>query len=237
MKGYFLTFTFLLSLLAKAQDEHPIEQWVRSKMQNAITTADMVQPHETAYQHWDHLMNIVYQELEKGMSPATFEALRKSQRAWPAFRDAEIETINSLYYRDFQGTMWYPVAAAKRKQVVRRRVLELLDMYEEISYQSLEGDLPPIIGEWVSQTDGSMIAIREDLTIISRGSDRDPGYFFYFITGSCDESNPSADKQYLHKTKPGSSGIVLCYEITQEREDLFKLTDSSGRVTSYQRKQ
>lgn len=63
----------------------------------------MVNYTNQAYSLWEEL-NIKYNNLMSGLSPADKQVLRNAQRQWVAFRDAEFEAIDALY-NGKDGTM------------------------------------------------------------------------------------------------------------------------------------
>jgi uncharacterized protein YecT (DUF1311 family) len=73
---------------------------------------------------WDKEMNAVYSKLMKRLDEKSREALRKSQRQWLIYRDNERAFIN-VYYSSFEGTMFVPMRANDRTELVKERVLML----------------------------------------------------------------------------------------------------------------
>ena len=55
----------------------------------------------------------------------------RSQKAWPAFRDEETNTICELIASK-QGTMWHVVALGDRLELVKDRALQLQDYLDDV---------------------------------------------------------------------------------------------------------
>jgi len=152
----------------RAQDFHPIEQKERAKLSEAVTTADMVEPQLAAYKQWDHLLNIVYQEIKAEVNPGYFSIIRNSQRAWITFRDARIQEINHFYYREMQGTMWYAPAAGERVKLVQDRVKELFNTYS-MNTELVEQELWGLKDKWRAEEgmeEGTSLDIRSEFTTV-----------------------------------------------------------------------
>jgi uncharacterized protein YecT (DUF1311 family) len=77
-----------------------------------------------AEKDWDTELNRVYKALQSHLKPAGQEALKQAEKAWIAQRDQEFELINAIHAQ-MDGTMWIPVMASKRADVVKERALAL----------------------------------------------------------------------------------------------------------------
>ena len=116
-----------LSLPAQGKDtRHPIERWVDENMEKPQyqSTAGMVQLADLAYQKWDRELNRVYGQVMARLRPGEQAALREAQRAWLKCRDAEFAFLEKVYGR-LEGTMYLPMHAFDRADVVAGRVKEL----------------------------------------------------------------------------------------------------------------
>ncbi len=209
-------FSILHGLSIVAQERHPIDQIAYNKLQEAFSNADMINAEKEAYDQWDHLLNIVYHEAEKEMKPATFSALRESQRAWLKYRDEELKVINQLYYAELQGTMWYAPAAAARKRLVRERVLALLDQLSLLTMQ-MEEETPGIKSKWISTAvddKTSMLEIREDFTMVWSDASADIYRVeFYSMSGECTSQKAPEDEKVITIIEPGNSSVKRCYKV------------------------
>lgn len=225
-----------LSFTLTAQDKHPIDQVAYDKLQDAFSNADMINAENTAYEHWDHLLNIVYKEAQNQMQPGTFIALRESQRAWLSYRDAEFKVIERLYYAELQGTMWYAPAAAARKRIVRQRVISLLDQLSLLTMQ-LEEETPGIMGKWISVTPDnktSILEVREDFTLVWSNQATDQYEVeFYRMSNECSELSARQGEKIISLITPGNPSASHCYhlEFTDRQLHLNSLDSSTPSLT------
>ena len=58
--------------------------------------------------------------------------LKEAQREWIVYRDKEYRLIDSHYLSQLQGTMWHPVAAGEKMEIVKERALKLKGYYEDL---------------------------------------------------------------------------------------------------------
>lgn len=77
-----------------------------------------------AARSYDRRMNAAYAALMRTLPLQAGRQLRQSQRAWIAYRDAEMQARAAIYATR-QGTMYVPMQAAAATRVVRDRALEL----------------------------------------------------------------------------------------------------------------
>ena len=144
-----LSLLLLLSHTPVAQTDepiHPIDQRMQTCLDDEETysTSEILECIGAAYDDWDLEMNRVYQELLLGVAALDddsehvhdgVEHLRASQRAWMQFRDAEVELLYNIYYRQLQfGTIGRMDAEFRRVDLIRQRTRELSD------YPSSGGD-------------------------------------------------------------------------------------------------
>ncbi|MBX3279957.1 MAG: DUF1311 domain-containing protein [Acidobacteria bacterium] len=124
-----LLFQEFATASAQKQTEHPIDRTLNACMEKNTSTAGMSECLSKAYEMWDKELNRVYGELARRLDPAARQSLRDAQRQWLLHRDAEFKLIADVY-SSFQGTMYIPMQADSRVQVVRKRTLELSDYLE-----------------------------------------------------------------------------------------------------------
>lgn len=104
--------------------EHEIDKANNACNEKAHTTAEMLECASLANDMWDKELNTVYQRVMKGLDSDTETALRKAQRRWLAFRDAEFIAISSARAND-DGTIWGPIRLQQRATIIKDRVLQL----------------------------------------------------------------------------------------------------------------
>lgn len=102
---------------------------------NATTQAEMNQCSHEAYQATDAELNTTYEKLMARLQkdPARAENLRKAQRAWIGFRDAECGFVSA----GTTGGSAQPLVTAQCLEQQTRRRVETLESY----MQCEEGDL------------------------------------------------------------------------------------------------
>ena len=98
----------------------------------------MIQCLEQSYNRWDEELNRVYQALRNRLNAEGKSVLKRSQRAWLVYRDAEFTTINMIY-GSLQGTMWSLVRVDSTVQIVKNRARELQTYLEDL----YEGEYAP----------------------------------------------------------------------------------------------
>ena len=120
---------FSLPLLAQ-NDDHPIDKFLDECMEKDMSTAGMVKCINEAYDKWDAELNRVYKLLIKNVDDKSAASLKSAQVEWIAFRDKEFKLIDDIYSK-LEGTMYIPMRAADRMEIVKKRVLEL-DAYRDL---------------------------------------------------------------------------------------------------------
>lgn len=116
----------LVTTATYAQDEksHPIDGSLGACIDKDPSTAGMVECLGKAYDMWDKELNRVYTDLARKLSPPARASLKTAQLEWIKYRDAEFKFLDSLY-SGLQGTMYIPMNADARMQIVKKRALEL----------------------------------------------------------------------------------------------------------------
>ena len=104
--------------------KQPIDKALEACLDKDSTTAGMVDCIGKAYDKWDKELNRVYAELMKRLTQDARAKLKEAQVQWLKFRDAEFQMQSGIYSR-LEGTMYIPMSADSRMQVVKNRALEL----------------------------------------------------------------------------------------------------------------
>lgn len=99
-----------------------------------ITTAEQCNCTIKAQESWDKELNKYYSTLKTKLSKEDFEILKNSQKQWISYRDKEFLFISKYFLEIKQGTMWYPIAQGKKKEIIKLRVAELKNYYEMLEY-------------------------------------------------------------------------------------------------------
>jgi uncharacterized protein YecT (DUF1311 family) len=130
MKKFILLFMVFTGIMI-AQDnkkQHPIDKWLDDCM--AIgenqSTQGTIGCIDKAYEKWDKELNKVYKELMAKLKPDDQKVLKEAQKEWIKHRDMEFKLLEKVYsYKE--GTMYLPMHADSRMEVVRSRVNKLQD--------------------------------------------------------------------------------------------------------------
>lgn len=115
-----------LSLVGYAQQpaKHAIDKTLETCLDRNPSTAGMVECIDKAYAGWDRELNRCYTDLMKKLGPEAGQKLKESQIQWLKFRDLEFGVLDSIYSR-LDGTMYIPMRADSRMEIVKKRALEL----------------------------------------------------------------------------------------------------------------
>ncbi|GAB2713963.1 lysozyme inhibitor LprI family protein [Halomonas garicola] len=104
---------------------HPIDvQFERDMDASGGVTLEMRNAQGRAYKGWDTELNMVYQELMESLASDEQAALKKAQRAWLTFREAETEFwwTESL---SGGGTLQPVIVADQSISLLKARVCQL----------------------------------------------------------------------------------------------------------------
>ena len=112
--------------LAQEKQDHPIDQALERCIDKDGSTAGQVNCIDKAYGSWDKELNRVYNELMGMLDGPGKQALKTAQLEWIKYRDLEFKLTDSVYDK-LQGTMFIPMRADHRMQIIRKRAIELQD--------------------------------------------------------------------------------------------------------------
>lgn len=121
-----LTFLLMMGIAHAREKQHVIDLTTDSCIEKNPSTAGMLECYTRAEKEWDDELNRIYKLLKSELKPDAQDALKEAQRAWITQRDKEFGLITAIHGQ-MEGTMWIPVMAAKRADVVKARTLELQD--------------------------------------------------------------------------------------------------------------
>ncbi|HOY67772.1 MAG TPA: DUF1311 domain-containing protein [Candidatus Ozemobacteraceae bacterium] len=105
---------------------HPIDRQVETLLAKDESTAGQNHAFEEGERLWDTELNRLYRELSARLDEVGRKRLREAQRAWLAFRDAEFVRLGDQFGRK-EGTMFGPMLAAARMELVKARAREMAD--------------------------------------------------------------------------------------------------------------
>src|SRR5690606_532662 len=126
-----LLITNLVILPVFSQEkEYPIDIEMNHCLQNIQSTAEQRNCINNAYKKWDKLLNEEYRMLLKKFTEEEKDLFILSQRNWINFRDKEFEFINTYYYNNKKGTLFFVMGDLKKMEIVKKRVLEIQEYSE-----------------------------------------------------------------------------------------------------------
>jgi len=129
-----LPYPSLNSAVSAAESEnekHEIDIFVDKAMDKDPSTAGMIKAMDEGEKLWDAELNKYYKLLSEKLDKESKAALKKAQLAWITFRDAEFAMIADIYSKQ-EGTMYRVIAVSLRMEVVKRRALDLKNLYQEL---------------------------------------------------------------------------------------------------------
>ncbi len=113
------------------KEKHEIDIFVDKAMDKDPSTAGMIKAMDEGEKLWDAELNKYYKLLSEKLDKESKAALKKAQLAWITFRDAEFAMIADVYSKQ-EGTMYRVIAVSLRMEVVKRRALDLKNLYQEL---------------------------------------------------------------------------------------------------------
>ena len=121
-----IVIVLLMSAIGDAQEtpKRPIDKALDACLDKDSTTAGMTNCIGNAYEKWDKELNRIYAELMKKLNPEGKANLKDAQLQWLKFRDSEFKLQDSVY-STLEGTMYIPMRASDRMEVVKKRAVEL----------------------------------------------------------------------------------------------------------------
>ena len=135
MKRLLLSLLMLPCLVsAKEPDgkDDPIDVAMAAAMEKESSTAGMVRAIGDAHEKWDKKLNVTYQLLKRKMGADEWKELVAAQKAWVAFRDAQLKSMDATFAQ-LQGTMWIPIRASMEKDLTKERAQFLEAVLHNIS--------------------------------------------------------------------------------------------------------
>jgi uncharacterized protein YecT (DUF1311 family) len=136
MRLFFLPALILMvafSFAYSQEKKDPIEVRLDGAMRDNPSTTGMLDAIAVAKREWDSRMNEDYAKLKKRMPADEWVAFVQAQKSWLAYRDVQIESLNTTYSK-MEGTMWLPVRAHAEMDLTKQRaqfLKETLDLLSE----------------------------------------------------------------------------------------------------------
>lgn|GEM_PF-858248 len=136
MKHYFIILVSVLTVCcsrshAQEVKQDPIDQEYYAAILKDTSVASIGACSFTAYKKWEKEMNNAYDKLNRMLKKdKDKQALRQSQTAWKAYRDAEFTSYDHMFNRP--GSKWCFSRQDGRVDVVRARALQLRSYIEAL---------------------------------------------------------------------------------------------------------
>lgn len=129
---------FLSPSIQAKEKEHKIDRWLSQQLEKDLTTYEMLNSIYKGSKMWDKEMNISYKYLMKHLNAEQKKNLKKAQRAWIVFRDAENTSRESILEdrRKF-GTLGLVESASNYYEMIKGRA-QTLGYYKHLLAQNAE---------------------------------------------------------------------------------------------------
>lgn len=128
----FLPVFLMFHLSVFAQNENPIDSELTACMDKDPSTHGVLKCIDNAFKQWDDELNNYYQKLMDLLDDEAKTKLKEAERKWIEYRDSEFKNIESIYSKK-EGTMYLPMLALDKMNVIKRRALQLMDYYQLVT--------------------------------------------------------------------------------------------------------
>lgn len=108
--------------------EEEVEKEIEKMQEEAVTQSEMNETAEEMYKLWDDTLNVVWGLLEADLNEADMEVLRKEEREWIAFKDAEVQAAGE---ENGGGSLQPLLEAMKAAELTKARVYKLAEYAKE----------------------------------------------------------------------------------------------------------
>jgi uncharacterized protein YecT (DUF1311 family) len=133
MKKILLLLTcFVLIVSSKVfsqENTHPIDVYLDSCMEKNPSTMGMTKCTGDAAKMWDDELNKYYKILMNILDDESAKTLKSSEVQWIEFKDKEYKNLDMMYSK-LDGTMYIPMHAYAKLEIIKTRALQLKDYYE-----------------------------------------------------------------------------------------------------------
>ena len=122
---------FSTAIYAQAAKQDPIDVAYKTCLATDTSSANIDACAFVAYGKWDKEMESAYKKLLRVLKKETDKtALKQSQTAWAAYRDASFKSYDNMFNRP--GCKWCLLRHDDRIEVVRARTLQLRNYIEAL---------------------------------------------------------------------------------------------------------
>ena len=128
---FLFLFSALLTPLKLNPQEyiHPIDKYLDSCQEKNPSTAGMVNCINEAFEKWDAELNKFYKLLMSELDDESAKVLKTAELEWIAYKEKEFKLIDKIYSKK-EGTMYIPMRAYDRMDIIKSRALELKSYYD-----------------------------------------------------------------------------------------------------------
>lgn len=116
-----------LEISAAEEQEAEMDKKIEQMQEEAVTQLEMNETAEETYRLWDDTLNVVWGLLEANLNEADMEVLRKEEREWIAFKNAEVQAAGE---ENGGGSLQPLLEAMKAAELTKARVYELAEYAE-----------------------------------------------------------------------------------------------------------
>lgn len=116
-----------MEISAAEEQEAEVDKKIEQMQEEAVTQSEMNETAEETYKLWDDTLNVVWGLLEANLNEADMEVLRKEEREWIAFKDAEVQAAGE---ENGGGSLQPLLEAMKAAELTKARVYELAEYAE-----------------------------------------------------------------------------------------------------------
>lgn len=116
-----------MEISAAEEQEAEVDKKIEQMQEEAVTQSEMNETAEETYKLWNDTLNVVWGLLEANLNEADMEVLRKEEREWIAFKDAEVQAAGE---ENGGGSLQPLLEAMKAAELTKARVYELAEYAE-----------------------------------------------------------------------------------------------------------
>jgi uncharacterized protein YecT (DUF1311 family) len=115
------------------EEKHPIDIRLEEclSIDSNASTSGMINCVEIAAAEWDKELNKYYKLLMGLLQPSEKIQLKAAQISWLGYLEKEKGFAASMY-QNMQGSMWIAVSAQRSSDIIRKRVMELKEYYDNL---------------------------------------------------------------------------------------------------------
>jgi hypothetical protein len=118
-------------VLAGCEDRHPLDLFLQSRRERAVSTLEIIEAYDTVSEHWareiDRLITVI--AAAEQVPASVRRDLLKAQQAWSIFRDQQFAAAGRIYNLT-HGTLGSIEFAQHQLGVIKARALHLSELVD-----------------------------------------------------------------------------------------------------------